>query len=42
MINGKKVEDYITRKDLFDNVFSPLKITKLKEKFYFEVKVSGS
>jgi len=42
MINWKKVGDYITRKDLFDNVFSPLKITKLKERFYFEVKVSGS
>ncbi|NUJ97387.1 30S ribosomal protein S9 [Candidatus Gracilibacteria bacterium] len=42
MINGKKVGEYITRKDLFDNVFSPLRITKLKDKFYFEVKVSGS
>jgi len=41
-INGKDAGDYIHRSDLFDKVFSPLKITKLKDKFYFEVKVAGS
>lgn len=41
-INGRKVGEYITRKDLFENVFSPLKITKLKDKFYFEVEVTWS
>ncbi len=42
MINGREMWDYISRSDLFDVVFTPLKITKLKDKFYFEVKVSGS
>ena len=42
MINGKEIEQYISRSDLFDVIFTPLKLTKLKDKFYFEVKVSGS
>ncbi len=42
MINGKKVGDYVTRKDLFENVFSPLKICKLKDKMYFHAEVEGS
>lgn len=42
MINGKEIETYINRTDLFDVVYTPLKITKQKENFYFEVKVSGS
>jgi len=42
MINGKEVKAYINRTDLFDVVYTPLKITKQKENFYFEVKVSGS
>ncbi len=41
-INGRKVGEYITRKDLFANIFSPLKITKLMDKIYFEVEVTGS
>ncbi len=41
-INGKKVSEYITRQDLFDVVYTPLKLTKLKDKFYFEVNVTGS
>lgn len=41
-INGKDVSEYITRADLFDVVFSPLKLCKVKENFYFEVVVSGS
>jgi len=42
MINGKEVKAYINRTDLFDVVYTPLKITKQKDNFYFEVKVSGS
>ena len=42
IINGKAMEEYISRADLFDIVFTPLKITKLKDNFYFEVKVRGS
>jgi len=42
IINGKALEEYIHRVDLFDVIFTPLKLTKLKDKFYVEVKVSGS
>ncbi|MCD5385076.1 30S ribosomal protein S9 [Candidatus Gracilibacteria bacterium] len=42
MINGKKITDYVTRTDLFDTIYSPLKMCKVKEKFYFEVQISGS
>ena len=42
MINGKEMSEYISRTDLFDVVYTPLKVTKLKDKFYFEVKVAGS
>jgi len=42
MINGKKITDYVTRADLFDTIYSPLKICKVKEKFYFEVSIAGS
>jgi len=42
IINGKEINEYISRTDLFDVVYTPLKVTKLKEKFYFEVKVAGS
>lgn len=41
-INGKEINAYVTRSDLFDVIYTPLKITKLKDNFYFEVKVSGS
>lgn len=41
-INWKKVGEYITRNDLFDIVFSPLKVCKAKENFFFEVEVDGS
>ena len=41
-INDKKVSEYIQRKDLFDVLLTPLKLTKNKDNFYFEVKVSGS
>ena len=42
MINWKEIEKYISRSDLFDVIYTALKITKLKDKFYFEVKVAGS
>lgn len=41
-INGKALSEYITRSDLFDVVYSPLKLCGLKENAYFEVKVAGS
>jgi small subunit ribosomal protein S9 len=41
-INDKSLSEYITRKDLFDVLLFPLKLTKNKDNFYFEVKVSGS
>ena len=42
MINGKQVKDYVTRADLFDVMYTPLKSTKLKDKMYFEVQVIWS
>lgn len=42
LINGKKVGEYVTRKDLIDYVFSPLKVAKMKDKMYFHVEVAGS
>nr|MDD3720636.1 30S ribosomal protein S9 [Candidatus Gracilibacteria bacterium] len=41
-INGKKVGEYITREDLFDVIFAPLKVCKVKDNFFFEVEVVGS
>ncbi|QFR38690.1 30S ribosomal protein S9 [Candidatus Gracilibacteria bacterium 28_42_T64] len=42
MINGKKIADYVSRADLFDTIYTPLKLTKLKDKVYFEVSIAGS
>ena len=42
IINWKEVSKYITRKDLFDTLYTPLKVCKMKENTYFEVAVSGS
>lgn len=41
-INWVDASEYIKRSDLFDVVFSPLKICKVKDNFYFEVAVTGS
>jgi len=41
-INWKNIKEYITRKDLFDIIFSPLKLCKAKDGFFFEVEVSWS
>jgi small subunit ribosomal protein S9 len=42
IINWRKVTDYVTRADLFEVLYSPLKICKVKDNFYFEVEISGS
>ncbi len=42
IINERKISEYVSRKDLFDIIFSPLKLCKVKDNSYFEVKVSGS
>ena len=42
MINGKKISEYVNRADLFDTIYTPLKLTKLKDKVYFEVAIVGS
>jgi small subunit ribosomal protein S9 len=41
-INGKKIDEYISRQDLFDVIYSPLKLCKVKDNTYFEVKIVGS
>ena len=41
-INGRKIGEYIARKDLFETVFAPLKLCKLDDKTYFSVEVQGS
>jgi len=41
-INGKDVSVYITRTDLFDIAFLPIKLCSLKDKVFFEVKVDWS
>ena len=42
IINGIKITNYIKRSDLFDVIYSPLKLCKVKDNFYFEVVISGS
>lgn len=42
MVNWKTLSSYITRSDLFDLVYSPIKVTKLKDKVYFHVSVTWS
>ena len=42
MINGQKASVYITRSDLFEWIFWPIKVAKLKDKVYFVAKVVGS
>lgn len=41
-INGKNASEYISRSDLFDVVYSPLKACKAKDNYYFEVAIAGS
>ena len=42
MINWKLITEYVNRSDLFDVIYSAIKLAKLKDKVYFEVKVTGS
>jgi small subunit ribosomal protein S9 len=41
-INGKDISEYVTRSDLFDTIYAPLKLCKVKDDVYFEVIISGS
>ena len=41
-INGKNASSYITREDLFDVAYAPVKLCSLKDKVFFEVKVEWS
>lgn len=41
-VNGRKISEYVTRSDLFDVIYAPLKLCKVKEDVYFEVTISGS
>lgn len=40
-VNGKDIWEYITRQDLFDKAFAPLKVTELKDSLHFDIKVAG-
>ncbi len=42
MINWKPVAEYVHRSDLFDVMYAAVKLSKLKDKVYFEVAVQGS
>ena len=42
MINWKLITEYVNRSDLFDVIYSAIKLAKLKDKVYFEVTVTGS
>jgi small subunit ribosomal protein S9 len=42
MINGKPAPEYVTRKDLFETIYSPLRLCKQKDECYFEAQVVGS
>lgn len=42
VVNSRKITEYVTRSDLFDTIYSPLKLCKVKDNYYFEVAISGS
>jgi small subunit ribosomal protein S9 len=41
-INEKPVDTYVTRADLFQKIYAPLKTAGAFDTFHFDVKVSGS
>lgn len=41
-INGRALGEYISRSDLFETVFAPLKLCKVDDKSYFQIIVTGS
>jgi small subunit ribosomal protein S9 len=42
VINGRLANEYITRTDLFEVLYAPLKACKAKDDFYFEVEIIWS
>ena len=42
LINWKEINEYITRTDLFEVLYSPLKLCNVKDDVYFEVEISWS
>ena len=41
-INGRVLNEYVHRPDLFEVLFAPLRTIGAKDAYYFEVKVAGS
>jgi small subunit ribosomal protein S9 len=41
-VNGKSITEYVTRDDLFDTIYAPIKLAKLKDKVHFEITIAGS
>ena len=41
-INGKPLNEYMSRKDMFDTIFAPVKLCKLDKDVYFTIEVQGS
>ncbi len=40
-VNGRSLQSYVGRSDLFASVFAPLKLASMQDKARFEVKVEG-
>lgn len=41
-VNGKPIDTYVTRADLFSAIYSPLKTAGVYDNFHFDIKVEGS
>lgn len=41
-INTKPIDAYVTRADLFQTIYAPLKTAGVYEDFHFDIEVSGS
>jgi small subunit ribosomal protein S9 len=41
-VNAKPIDTYITRADLFQTIYAPLKTAGVFDGFHFDVKVAGS
>ncbi|MFZ2255596.1 MAG: 30S ribosomal protein S9 [Patescibacteria group bacterium] len=41
-INAKPIDAYVTRADLFQTIYAPLKTAGVYEDFHFDIEVSGS
>lgn len=42
MVNGLALSDYVTRTDLFETLYAPLKLCKVEGDTYFVIEVKGS